>query len=113
MDRYKSMKLLQIQTTGDEFFLLDNEVNSFLARSLCDQCFFRILSGKICKESRVERIYGMTDKFLSFTLNNCSFYYSRRIPNAEHQCIGHLISILFTIRSFYLSVYEVGAVILR
>ncbi|CAF4008945.1 unnamed protein product [Rotaria sordida] len=32
--------------------------------------------------------------------------YLRRIPNAEHQCIGHLISIVLTIRSFYLSIYE-------
>ncbi|CAF1349524.1 unnamed protein product [Rotaria sp. Silwood1] len=32
--------------------------------------------------------------------------YLRRIPNAEHQCIGHLISILLTMRSFYLSIYE-------
>lgn len=37
--------------------------------------------------------------------NERSFY--RRIPNAEHQCIGHLISIVLTIQSFYLSVYEV------
>ena len=33
--------------------------------------------------------------------------YSRRIPNAEHQCVGHLISIFFTMRSFYLSIYDV------
>ncbi|CAF4262699.1 unnamed protein product [Rotaria sp. Silwood2] len=32
--------------------------------------------------------------------------YLRRIPNAEHQCVGHLISIVLTIRSFYLSIYE-------
>ncbi len=26
LDRYKTMKILQIQTGGDEFFLPDNEV---------------------------------------------------------------------------------------
>jgi PhoPQ-activated pathogenicity-related protein len=31
----------------------------------------------------------------------------RRLPNAEHSCAGHEISILFTLRSFFLSVYEV------
>ena len=28
-DRYKSVKLLQIQTSGDEFFLPDNEVRGW------------------------------------------------------------------------------------
>ena len=27
LDRYRKMKILQIQTSGDEFFLPDNEVN--------------------------------------------------------------------------------------
>lgn len=31
----------------------------------------------------------------------------RRLANAEHSCAGHEISIFFTIRSFFLSVYEV------
>jgi hypothetical protein len=30
----------------------------------------------------------------------------RRLPNAEHSCAGHEISIFFTLRSFFLSVYE-------
>ncbi|CAF1366256.1 unnamed protein product, partial [Rotaria sordida] len=69
-NRYTTIKTLQIQTTGDEFFLLDNE---------------------ICPPE-LQRATGGT--------------YLRRIPNAEHQCIGHLISIVLTIRSFYLSIYE-------
>lgn len=31
----------------------------------------------------------------------------RRLPNAEHSCAGHEISLLFTLRGFFLSVYEV------
>ena len=31
----------------------------------------------------------------------------RRLPNAEHSLTGHTISILLTIRSLFLSVYEV------
>ncbi|CAF1366345.1 unnamed protein product, partial [Rotaria sordida] len=69
-NRYTTIKTLQIQTTGDEFFLLDNE---------------------ICPPE-LQRATGGT--------------YLRRIPNAKHQCIGHLISIVLTIRSFYLSIYE-------
>ncbi|CAF3739734.1 unnamed protein product [Rotaria magnacalcarata] len=71
-NRYKSIKTLQIQTTGDEFFLLDNEIYAFW-------------------------------KELQLTTGGT---YLRRIPNAEHQCIGHLISIVLTIQSFYLSVYD-------
>jgi len=26
LDRYTKMKILQLQTTGDEFFMLDNEI---------------------------------------------------------------------------------------
>lgn len=32
----------------------------------------------------------------------------RRLPNAEHSCAGHQISLFFTMRSFYLNVYEVS-----
>jgi PhoPQ-activated pathogenicity-related protein len=31
----------------------------------------------------------------------------RRLPNAEHSCAGHEISTFFTMRSHFLSVYEV------
>jgi len=27
LDRYSNMKIFQMQTTGDEFFLLDNEIS--------------------------------------------------------------------------------------
>jgi PhoPQ-activated pathogenicity-related protein len=32
----------------------------------------------------------------------------RRLPNAEHSCAGHEISIFFTLRSHFLTVYEVS-----
>ena len=32
----------------------------------------------------------------------------RRLPNAEHSCAGHEISMFFTMRSFFLSCYEVN-----
>ncbi len=32
----------------------------------------------------------------------------RRLPNAEHSCAGHEISIFFTLRSFFLSAYNVN-----
>jgi hypothetical protein len=35
LDRYRNMKLLQIQSSGDEFFLPDNEVKS-LVKQLYD-----------------------------------------------------------------------------
>ncbi|CAF1416794.1 unnamed protein product [Adineta ricciae] len=36
--------------------------------------------------------------------NHSSFL--RRLPNAEHSCAGHEISLFLTMRSFYLSVYD-------
>jgi len=30
----------------------------------------------------------------------------RRLPNAEHSCAGHEISLFFTMRSFYMSIYD-------
>ena len=30
----------------------------------------------------------------------------RRLPNAEHSCAGHEISLFFSMRSFYMSVYD-------
>ena len=32
----------------------------------------------------------------------------RRLPNAEHSCAGHEISLFFTMRSLYLSIYDVS-----
>ena len=32
----------------------------------------------------------------------------RRLPNAEHSCAGHEISIFFSMRSFFLSYYYVS-----
>ncbi|CAF4877849.1 unnamed protein product [Rotaria sp. Silwood1] len=32
--------------------------------------------------------------------------YLRRLPNADHSCAGHEISLFWTMRSFYLSIYE-------
>ncbi len=37
-----------------------------------------------------------------------NLFLNRRLPNAEHSCAGHEISIFFTMRSFYLSIYEVS-----
>jgi hypothetical protein len=34
--------------------------------------------------------------------------YYRRLPNAEHSCAGHEVSLFFTMRSFYMSVYDVS-----
>ena len=31
----------------------------------------------------------------------------RRLPNAEHSCAGHEISLTLTLRSFFISVYDV------
>ena len=28
------------------------------------------------------------------------------MPNADHVCVGHIISLFFTMRSFYMSVYD-------
>jgi PhoPQ-activated pathogenicity-related protein len=36
----------------------------------------------------------------------------RRLPNAEHSCAGHEISIFFTLRSFFLSAYSVFNILL-
>lgn len=57
-DRYKNMKILQIQSSGDEFFLPDNEVctDSIIRRSLA--IFSRMPSGMICKWPPVVRTSG-------------------------------------------------------
>ncbi|CAF4525160.1 unnamed protein product [Rotaria sp. Silwood2] len=70
-DRYRNMKLLQIQSSGDEFFLPDNE-----------------------------------DAFWNDLQIATGGSYLRRLPNAEHSCAGHEISLFFTMRSFYLSIYD-------
>ncbi|CAF1051330.1 unnamed protein product [Rotaria magnacalcarata] len=70
-ERYKKTKILQVQSAGDEFFLLDNE-----------DTFWQEL----------QTVTGGT--------------YLRRLPNADHSCAGHEISLFWTMRSFYLSVYE-------
>ncbi|UJR29763.1 hypothetical protein I4U23_017311 [Adineta vaga] len=71
IDRFSKMKILQIQATGDEFFLLDNE-----------NAFWKDLQD------------ATGGSFL------------RRMPNADHVCVGHIISLFFTMRSFYMSVYD-------
>ncbi|CAF3515250.1 unnamed protein product [Adineta steineri] len=70
-DRYRNMKILQIQSSGDEFFLPDNE-----------------------------------DAFWNDLQVATGGSYLRRLPNAEHSCAGHEISLFFTMRSFYLSIYD-------
>ncbi|CAF1622101.1 unnamed protein product [Rotaria magnacalcarata] len=70
-DRYRNTKLLQVQSSGDEFFLPDNE-----------------------------------DAFWSDLQTATGGSFLRRLANAEHSCAGHEISIFFTMRSFYLSIYE-------
>ncbi|CAF0973466.1 unnamed protein product [Adineta ricciae] len=70
-ERYRRMKILQIQTGGDEFFLPDNE-----------------------------------DAFWTDLQVATGGSYLRRLPNAEHSCAGHEISLFFTMRSFYLSIYD-------
>ncbi|CAF3613982.1 unnamed protein product [Rotaria sp. Silwood1] len=70
-DRYAKVKILQIQSSGDEFFLLDNEDTFWQELQLAT---------------------GGT--------------YLRRLPNADHSCAGHEISLFWTMRSFYLSIYE-------
>lgn len=37
----------------------------------------------------------------------------RKIPNAEHSCAGHEISMFFSMRSFFLSVYNVTNLVLN
>jgi len=71
LDRYKTMKILQIQTSGDEFFLPDNE-----------------------------------DAFWNDLQIATGGSFLRRLPNAEHTCAGHEISLFFTMRSFYMSIYD-------
>ena len=62
MNRYATMKVLQIQTTGDEFFLLDNEIWRFLSHcsaklfSLFD--FFRMDFGEIFNVLQAVHISG-------------------------------------------------------
>jgi len=71
LERYKNMKILQVQSSGDEFFLPDNE-----------------------------------DTFWNDLQVATGGSFLRRLPNAEHSCAGHEISIFFTMRSFYLSIYD-------
>jgi PhoPQ-activated pathogenicity-related protein len=71
LDRYQKVKLVQIQTGGDEFFLPDNE-----------------------------------DTFWTDLQAATGGSFLRRLPNAEHSCAGHEISLFFTMRSFYLSLYD-------
>ncbi|CAF1644495.1 unnamed protein product [Adineta ricciae] len=70
-DRYRNMKILQIQSSGDEFFLPDNE-----------------------------------DAFWHDLQVATGGSYIRRLPNADHSCAGHEISLFLTMRSFYLSIYD-------
>lgn len=70
-DRYRNVKLLQIQSSGDEFFLPDNE-----------------------------------DAFWNVLQVATGGSYLRRLANAEHSCAGHEISLFFSMRSFYLSIYD-------
>jgi len=70
-DRYTKMKILQIQSSGDEFFLPDNE-----------------------------------DAFWNDLQVATGGSFLRRLPNAEHSCAGHEISLFFSMRSFYLSIYD-------
>lgn len=56
----------------------------------------------------VELIFGLII-FSTITFHTDRFDYSSRIPNAEHTCVGHIISLFFTMRSFYMSVYDVSA----
>lgn len=70
-DRYKNTKILQIQTSGDEFFLPDNE-----------------------------------DAFWDQLQTATGGSYIRRLANAEHSCAGHEISLFFTMRSFFTSIYD-------
>jgi PhoPQ-activated pathogenicity-related protein len=71
LDRFTQMKILSLQTAGDEFFLLDGEFSFW------------------------NTMQTATGALLL-----------RRLPNAEHSCAGHEISLFLTMRSFYLSVYD-------
>ncbi|CAF0836916.1 unnamed protein product [Adineta ricciae] len=71
IDRFSKTKILQIQSTGDEFFLPDNEA-----------AFWKDLQ------------IATGGSFL------------RRMLNADHSCVGHIISLFFSMRSFYISVYD-------
>jgi PhoPQ-activated pathogenicity-related protein len=70
-DRYRNMKLLQIQASGDELLLPDNE-----------------------------------DAFWKQLQVATGGSYLRRLANADQSCAGHEVSLFFTMRSFYLSIYE-------
>ena len=73
LDRFTKMQILSLQTSGDEFFLLDGEFS-----------------------------------FWNTMENATAGFYLRRLANAEHSCAGHEISLFLTMRSFYLSVYDVS-----
>ena len=74
LDRYTNIKMLLINTAGDEFFFPD------------DSDYF----------------------WTNFRAATNGGGMVRRIPNAEHSCAGHEISLFFSMRSFFLSVYNVN-----
>jgi hypothetical protein len=51
-----------------------------------------------------EDTHAFWDELMSATSGSALM---RRIPNAEHSCAGHAISIFFSIRSLYISLYDV------
>lgn len=72
LNRFKNMKLLLINSAGDEYFIPD------------DSDYFWME--------------------LRAATNGSALV--RRLPNAEHTCAGHLTSVFFSMRSFFLSVYR-------
>jgi hypothetical protein len=100
------MKLLQIQSSGDEFFLPDNEVKS-LVQQFYD--LFRYFLGCI-----LERFTSCYWWFIFKVFQTIKFilmlyrFLNRRLANADHSFAGHEFSLFFSMRSFYLSIYDVS-----
>ena len=51
--------------------------------------------------------------YLRYCIRVCQLFeddvfFLSRLPNAEHSCAGHEISLFFSMRSFYLSLYDVS-----
>jgi len=67
----------------------------------------RMLFGIRYKLPLVVHIWGIWKQTKKTKKINKNFQ-SRRLANAEHSCAGHEISLFFSMRSFYLSIYDVS-----
>ncbi|CAF1507531.1 unnamed protein product [Adineta steineri] len=92
--------------TFQDFFLLnitqliDNDNMTKISQIIDPYHYFdRFLKIKILQ-------IQATDAFWKELQDATGGTYLRRIPNADHVCVGHIISYFLTMRSFYISIYD-------